>query len=154
MRSKNSLMRGMPTSCWLPSLFLPQAFGFCRVLIFSFERQPVSALPSCLWIIRVLSSPPWPPRLSLPRYLCWSARLRQHSNLLRNTQLPPASRPLPPPATLKVFRSLAASPSASGQLPVLFVASLRLRDGAPTQSFQYQCLTAQGGVGGERGAGR
>ena len=66
----------------------------------------------------------------------------------------PASRPLPPPATLKVFRSLAASPSASGQLPVLFVASLRLRDGAPTQSFQYQCLTAQGGVGGERGAGR
>eukprot|EP00752_Nemacystus_decipiens_P001293 g1285.t2 len=55
---------------------------------------------------------------------------------------------------IEVFRSMAASPSASGQLPVLFVASLRLRDGAPTQSFQYQCLTAQGGVGGDRGAGR
>eukprot|EP00903_Cladosiphon_okamuranus_P007230 g7017.t1 len=49
---------------------------------------------------------------------------------------------------IEVFRSMAASPSASGQLPVLFVASLRLRDGAPTQSFQYQCLTAQGGGSG------
>ncbi|CAM9989294.1 unnamed protein product [Pylaiella littoralis] len=55
---------------------------------------------------------------------------------------------------LEVFRSLAASPSASGQPPVLFVACLRLRDGAPTQSFQYQCLTAQGGVGGAQGSGR
>ncbi|CAM9318093.1 unnamed protein product [Hapterophycus canaliculatus] len=54
---------------------------------------------------------------------------------------------------IEVFRSLAASPSASGQVPVLFVACLRLRDGAPTQSFQYQCLTAQG-VGGGRGVER
>ncbi|CBN76546.1 expressed unknown protein [Ectocarpus siliculosus] len=55
---------------------------------------------------------------------------------------------------IEVFRGMVASSSASGQLPVLLVACLRLRDGAPTQSFQYQCLTAQGGVGGPQGAGR
>lgn len=115
-----------PSDSSLPVLFLPRAVGFSRVS----------------------SSLPCPPSLSLYRLeRVPTAAL----NLLRHTHL---SAPCPPPAILKVFRSMAASPSASGQLPVLFVASLRLRDGAPTQSFQYQCLTAQGGVGGERGAGR
>lgn len=55
---------------------------------------------------------------------------------------------------IEVFRSVAASSCALGQLPILFVACLRLRSGVPTQSFQYQCITAQGGEGNGAISGR